>query len=165
MGGTSLPERRACILYYKGAAREKQPKMRRENMTRTEKVFLAMAAVFFVAALFFLPAKTVARQAESAFTLPAEMILKKNFEYRILTAESGMRGYELMQNQTVHLVLLDVSMPVWDGIKTLQFIRSNEKLKNTPVIMLPAAADRETVVKASSYGVKDYLLKPVDPEE
>lgn len=95
----------------------------------------------------------------------AEMILKKNFEYRILTAESGMRGYELMQNQTVHLVLLDVSMPVWDGLKTLQFIRSNEKLKNTPVIMLTAAADRETVVKASSYGVKDYLRKPFLPEE
>ena len=95
----------------------------------------------------------------------AEMILKKNFEYRILTAESGMRGYELMQNQTVHLVLLDVSMPVWDGLKTLQFIRSNEKLKNTPVIMLTAAADRETVVKASSYGVKDYIRKPFLPEE
>ena len=95
----------------------------------------------------------------------AEMILKKNFEYRILTAESGMRGYELMQNQTVHLVLLDVSMPVWDGLKTLQFIRSNEKLKNTPVIMLSAAADRETVVKASSYGVKDYIRKPFLPEE
>lgn len=95
----------------------------------------------------------------------AEMILKKNFEYRILTAESGMRGYELMQNQTVHLVLLDVSMPVWDGLKTLQFIRSNEKLKNTPVIMLTAAADRETVIKASSYGVKDYLRKPFLPDE
>ena len=95
----------------------------------------------------------------------AEMILKKNFDYRILTAESGMRGYELMQNQTVHLVLLDVSMPVWDGLKTLQFIRSNEKLKNTPVIMLTAAADRETVVKASSYGVKDYLRKPFLPDE
>ena len=80
----------------------------------------------------------------------AEMILKKNFTYQILTAESGMSGYELMQHHTVHLVLLDVSMPVWDGIKTLQFIRSNEKLKNTPVIMLTAAADRETVVKASS---------------
>ena len=95
----------------------------------------------------------------------AEMILKKNFTYQILTAESGMSGYELMQHHTVHLVLLDVSMPVWDGIKTLQFIRSNEKLKNTPVIMLTAAADRETVVKASSYGVKDYIRKPFLPEE
>ncbi len=95
----------------------------------------------------------------------AEMILKKNFTYQVLTAESGMSGYELMQHHTVHLVLLDVSMPVWDGIKTLQFIRSNEKLKNTPVIMLTAAADRETVVKASSYGVKDYLRKPFLPDE
>ncbi len=95
----------------------------------------------------------------------AEMILKKNFTYQVLTAESGMSGYELMQHHTVHLVLLDVSMPVWDGIKTLQFIRSNEKLKNTPVIMLTAAADRETVVKASSYGVKGYIRKPFLPEE
>ena len=39
-------------------------------MTRTEKVFLALAAVFFIAALFFLPTKNVARQAESAFTRP-----------------------------------------------------------------------------------------------
>ena len=95
----------------------------------------------------------------------AEMVLKKNFSYRVLTADSGMSGYELMQHHTVHLVLLDVSMPGWDGMKTLQFIRSNEKLKNTPVIMLTAAADRETVVKASSYGVKDYLRKPVLPDE
>ena len=95
----------------------------------------------------------------------AEMVLKKNFSYRVLTADSGMSGYELMQHHTVHLVLLDVSMPGWDGMKTLQFIRSNEKLKNTPVIMLTAAADRETVVKASSYGVKDYLRKPFLPDE
>ena len=48
----------------------------------------------------------------------AEMILTKKLPYKILTAESGMRGIELMHQFDVNLVLLDVDMPVWDGFKT-----------------------------------------------
>ena len=95
----------------------------------------------------------------------AEMILTKKLPYKILTAESGMRGIELMHQFDVNLVLLDVDMPVWDGFKTLSVIRADRKLKDTPVIMLTAAADLGSVVKATDYGVQDYIKKPFLPDE
>ena len=95
----------------------------------------------------------------------AEMILTRKLPYKILTAESGMRGIELMHQYTVNLVLLDVTMPVWDGFKTLSVIRTDPKLKDTPVIMLTASADLGSVVKATEYGVQDYIKKPFLPDE
>ena len=95
----------------------------------------------------------------------AEMILTRKLPYKVLTADSGMRGIELMHQYEVNLVLLDVTMPVWDGFKTLSVIRSDSKLKDTPVIMLTASAERDSVIKASQYGVDDYIRKPFVPEE
>lgn len=95
----------------------------------------------------------------------AEMILTKKLPYKIITAESGMRCIELMHQYDVNLVLLDVTMPVWDGFKTLSVIRSDPKLRDTPVIMLTASADLGSVVKANDYGVQDYIKKPFLPDE
>ena len=105
----------------------------------------------------------------------AEMILTKKLPYKIITAESGMRCIELMHQFKVNLVLLDVDMPVWDGFKTLSAIRADKKLKDTPVIMLTAAADLGSVVKANEYGIQetrglesgamDYIKKPFLPDE
>ena len=93
------------------------------------------------------------------------MILTKKLPYKIITAESGMRCVELMHQYQVNLVLLDVDMPVWDGFKTLAVIRTDPKLKDTPVIMLTAAADLGSVVKANEYGIQDYIKKPFLPDE
>lgn len=95
----------------------------------------------------------------------AEMILTKKLPYKVITAESGMRCIELMHQFDVNLVLLDVDMPVWDGFKTLAAIRTDKKLKDTPVIMLTAAADLGSVVKANEYGIQDYIKKPFLPDE
>ncbi len=95
----------------------------------------------------------------------AEMILTKKLPYKVITAESGMRGIELMYQHEVNLVLLDVSMPVWDGFKTLSVIRNDDRLKNIPVVMLTASADLGSVVKANEYGVQDYIKKPFLPDE
>ena len=95
----------------------------------------------------------------------AEMILTKKLPYKVITAESGMRCIELMHQFDVNLVLLDVDMPVWDGFKTLAAIRTDKKLKDTPVIMLTAAADLGSVVKANEYGIQDYIKKPFLPDD
>ncbi|MBO4852280.1 MAG: response regulator [Schwartzia sp.] len=95
----------------------------------------------------------------------AKTILERNFPYRVLVAMSGRNGLELLLQTEVHLVLLDVTMPGWDGFRTLSAIRAEEKLKDIPVIMLTASADRLSVVKASEGGVVDYIKKPFLPEE
>ncbi len=95
----------------------------------------------------------------------AKTILNRNFPYNVITAPSGMQGVEVMHNHPVHLVLLDVTMPGWDGFTTLSVIRNDERLKDVPVIMLTASADRLSVVKASEGGVIDYIKKPFLPDE
>ena len=94
----------------------------------------------------------------------AKMILEENFPYKILTAPSGMDGVDMLIKNTVHLILLDVVMPGWDGFKTLSVIRDNVLLKKIPVSMLTASADRDSIIKASQFGVDDYIRKPFEPE-
>ena len=95
----------------------------------------------------------------------AKGILTKKLSYEVLTAPSGMDGVDILKKNTVHLVLLDVSMPGWDGFKTLSVIRENVLLKEIPVIMLTASADRSSVIRAVQYGAADYIRKPFDPDE
>lgn len=95
----------------------------------------------------------------------AQTILEENFPYEILTAPSGMDGVNVLIRNTVHLILLDVAMPGWDGFKTLSVIREKPLLKDIPVIMLTAAADRDSIIKASKLKVDDYIRKPFEPEE
>ncbi len=95
----------------------------------------------------------------------AKEILEENLAYKVLTAPSGMDGVNRLFQNTVHLILLDVAMPGWDGFKTLSIIRENALLKDIPVIMLTASADRDSVIKASQFGVDDYIRKPFVPEE
>ena len=84
---------------------------------------------------------------------------------RIITKSSPDSVLTILTQEVVNLVLLDVDMPVWDGFKTLAAIRTDRKLKDTPVIMLTAAADLGSVVKANEYGVQDYIKKPFLPDE
>ncbi len=95
----------------------------------------------------------------------ATTILKENFPYRILTALSGMDGVDVLKKNTVHLVLLDVTMPGWNGFKTLSVIREHVLMKDIPVIMLTASADRDSIIKASQLKVEDYIRKPFEPDE
>jgi diguanylate cyclase len=63
------------------------------------------------------------------------------------------------------LVLLDLVMPGVSGFEILQALRQDEKLRYTPVIVLTAASDPDTKLKALSIGATEFLAKPVDPSE
>ncbi len=95
----------------------------------------------------------------------AEIILKKVGKYDVLLASSGLQCIDVMQRHSVDLVLLDIKMPIMDGIKTLELIRKRPDLMDIPVIFLTASSDRETVVKAGLMGVKDYIKKPFMPQD
>src|SRR5439155_27047504 len=57
------------------------------------------------------------------------------------------------------LILLDIAMPVMDGIACLRALRADPDLANVPVILLTAMSDKRYVVEAGKLGVADYLLK------
>lgn len=95
----------------------------------------------------------------------ARMILERKIKCRVLLADSGSAALNILRGQKVNLVLLDILMPDFDGIETLQEIRSDDKFKNLPVMMLTASGEPDNVKKARTLGVTDYIRKPFMPAE
>ena len=95
----------------------------------------------------------------------AKMILEKKLPCRVIMCDNGIQGIEIMKRQYVRLVLLDIVMPFFDGIQTLEKIREDPKLKNMPVIMLTASVDKKHINRAIQLGIKDYVKKPFMPDE
>ena len=75
---------------------------------------------------------------------------------------SGLDAMELMQKLSPDAVLMDVKLPGMDGIEAAMAIN---KLKPTPVILLTAKKDEETIKRAADAGVMAYLVKPIREED
>lgn len=75
---------------------------------------------------------------------------------------NGNEALEFLKENSADLILLDVYMPVMDGIETLKKIR--EMKIDSEVIMITAANDTSTIEKTMHLGVMDYLIKPFDYE-
>lgn len=73
-------------------------------------------------------------------------------------AENGQEGLDFLEQQSVDLVLLDVTMPVMDGPDMLRNLRGRGD--QTPVILLTAESARTIVAEAMKNGITDYILKP-----
>ena len=84
-------------------------------------------------------------------------------EYDVLLADSGVRALHILKTQKVDLVLLDIDMPLMNGMET--FERMKEFAADIPVIFLTASGEVEDVVGALLLGAVDYLKKPYRPQE
>ncbi len=82
--------------------------------------------------------------------------------YAVLTASDGLEALALFNNNTVHLVLLDVMMPGIDGFEVLKEIRT---VSEVPVIMLTARQGEIDRVRGFRGGVDDYVVKPFSARE
>ena len=86
-------------------------------------------------------------------------------DYEIIPMLSGRRAVKFLCCDKVDLILLDVEMPVMDGIKTLSEIRKLENGVTVPVIFLTANKDKNTVLEGSKLGIMDYITKPFDSND
>jgi sigma-B regulation protein RsbU (phosphoserine phosphatase) len=82
---------------------------------------------------------------------------------RIESAEDGEQALEMNAAAPFDTVLLDVMMPRKSGIEVLETLRAEGALETTPVIMISAASELETVVRCLELGAEDYLQKPFNP--
>ncbi|MCX7950433.1 MAG: response regulator transcription factor [Clostridiales bacterium] len=85
----------------------------------------------------------------------------KTQEYNVLEAQNGLEAIDILKRENVHLIILDVMMPVLDGWQTLIEIR---KFSNLPVIMLTAKSEDDDKLLGFSLGVDVYLTKPLSPK-
>ncbi len=88
----------------------------------------------------------------------------KPYDCDIIEAGNGVEGLAVAAKETPSLILLDVTMPVMDGVEMLTKLKSDPALKGIPVIMLTAEGGREHVLKIAKIGVRDYLVKPFKEE-
>ncbi len=88
----------------------------------------------------------------------------KPFDVEIFEAANGVEGLAVAAKETPDLILLDITMPVMDGVEMLTKLKSDPALKAIPVIMLTAEGGRDNVLKIAKIGVRDYLVKPFKEE-
>jgi PAS domain S-box-containing protein len=89
----------------------------------------------------------------------------KTFTFNVTAVTSGMDAIKVLEENTsdpFELILMDWSMPVLDGLKTAQLIKSNEKINKIPVIiMITAFSSQEIMMKTEELGLDGFLSKPV----
>lgn len=80
--------------------------------------------------------------------------------YKVLGAENGKQGLEILYREHLDLVLCDINMPEMDGHAVLIALRSDERYSQLPFIFLTASADRDSMREGMNLGADDYITKP-----
>jgi DNA-binding response OmpR family regulator len=91
------------------------------------------------------------------------LIVKKAFESydcELFEAENGKEGLAAADEIRPDLIVLDITMPVMNGIEMLTRLKATDDLKDTPIIMLSAESGKDHVLQIVKMGVKDYIVKP-----
>jgi CheY-like chemotaxis protein len=87
------------------------------------------------------------------------LLLRLNFD--IATASDGYRGVQLALQLTPDIIILDIWMPQLDGLQVLQLLKSQEKTKSIPVIVITGHDDQDKIQQAISLGAACVIRKPL----
>jgi two-component system cell cycle response regulator len=82
------------------------------------------------------------------------------YDCQVLEAGNGQEGLALAAREKPDLILLDVTMPIMDGVTMLAKLRQDPALKDIPVVMLTAESGWDSVMHIASLGARDYVVKP-----
>ena len=83
----------------------------------------------------------------------------KNVE--IVEAQDGMDGLRKVSNDQFDLALIDINMPVMDGLKLISLMREEDSLKEIPIVVITTEGAQEDRERALKLGANEYLTKPI----
>ncbi|NLH15961.1 MAG: response regulator [Phycisphaerae bacterium] len=86
-------------------------------------------------------------------------------EYRVFTAHNGREGLDKFEREKPDVILLDVIMPVMDGLEMLETLRKRPDGQDVSIIMLTARSQTQDIARANACGIDDYIVKPFDLSE
>ena len=85
--------------------------------------------------------------------------------YKVVTAENGLEAVELAKKEHPSLIMLDIHMPVMDGLKACKELKASHITQSIPVVMLTIEGSITEIEHAIIYGAKTYITKPSSKEE
>jgi two-component system chemotaxis response regulator CheY len=83
--------------------------------------------------------------------------------YEIIQGENGQEGLDLLETNTVDVIITDINMPVMDGITFIKELRKKPKNKATPVLILTTESSQSKKEEGRSAGATGWIVKPFDP--
>ena len=96
------------------------------------------------------------------------LLLKKGLEglgYTVLEASNGQEAVDIAGREHPDLILMDLDLPILDGIAATQRIRQHPHLESVPIVAVTAYPMSYTHVKAFAKGCDEYMPKPIDMTE
>lgn len=91
--------------------------------------------------------------------------LLTSMDLEVMIASNGQEGLELAKNKHFDLILMDIQMPVMDGITATQHIRAEKSLQSIPIIAMTANAMTSDYEKSIAAGMNDHLSKPIEMDK
>ncbi len=87
--------------------------------------------------------------------------LRRLDDASIVEAQDGMDGLRKLSNDHFDLALIDINMPVMDGLKLISLMRDEDSLKSIPIIVITTEGAGEDRERALALGANEYLTKPI----
>ncbi len=90
-----------------------------------------------------------------------KMLKNLNIGKMLRFAEDGRKGLEILKTHAIDLAIIDFEMPVMNGAKMLSYIRNDKSMRDMPIIMITAEAQRDLVYEVAETDIDAYILKPL----
>ncbi len=87
--------------------------------------------------------------------------LRRLKDVEISEAQDGMDGLRRVTNEHFDIALIDINMPVMDGLKLISLIRGEESLREIPIVVITTEGASEDRDRALALGANEYLTKPI----
>ena len=107
--------------------------------------------------------KTVLTVDDSRTMRDMLMLALKDAGYRVVQAEDGIHGLEVLQAESPDIVITDINMPRMDGFGFIEGMRADPCHKATPVLVLTTESDAAKKQRAREAGATGWIVKPFDP--
>jgi len=112
-----------------------------------------------------MPKKVLLVDDSTTTLMMEEMILKQRTKYDCVTAKDGLDAIERALSEQPDLILMDVVMPRMNGFEACKRIRTQDPLKNVPIILVTTRGEEQYVEAGFQSGCNDYITKPINSRE
>ncbi|HET6266401.1 MAG TPA: response regulator [Acidobacteriota bacterium] len=89
--------------------------------------------------------------------------LRRFKDAKVIEAVDGVDALKKLQEETVDMILVDINMPVMDGLKLVSLVRQNPKIKDLPIVIITTEGAEEDRQRGLALGANAYIAKPIQP--